>query len=229
MISREVAAARDTSHAEPGHTSQRDASPVAISVVHASLDLATYALMIGTFTDEPLSGIERFIDRQFGGLLSTWIELDRYPTALGTSRFVPPAVGDAQPTEPPGCYVVGLGRSIDFGRAELAHAVRNCLVDRCLALYALGERTPGTNIRLGVSSTLMGVGAEEGLRVEDSVAGIVDGVLRANDDLAQYEASRSVPVAVPCRRARAHRALRRAGQPRRRRRPLAGDQGRPPR
>ena len=66
-------------------------SPVAISIVHASLDLATFALMIGTFVDEPMTGVERFVDRQLGGLLSTWIELDRYPGELGTSRFVEPA------------------------------------------------------------------------------------------------------------------------------------------
>ena len=97
-------------------------SPVAISIAHASLDLATFALMIGTFIDEPMTGVERFVDRQLGGLLSTWIELDRYAGELGTSRFVEPAPVGAPATEPPGCYVVGLGRSSDFGRVQLAHA-----------------------------------------------------------------------------------------------------------
>src|SRR6266508_4324391 len=73
-----------------------DATPVVIGVVHASLDHASYALMIGTFAGEQFGGVERFIDSQFGGLLSSWVELDRYPTALGTSRFIAPA----RPGEP---------------------------------------------------------------------------------------------------------------------------------
>ena len=172
-------------------------SPVAISIVHASLDLATFALMIGTFVDEPMTGVERFVDRQLGGLLSTWIELDRYPGELGTSRFVEPAPVGSPATEPPGCYVVGLGRSSDFGRVQLAHAVRACLIDRCLPLYSPVDGLAAEHqVRVGVSSTLLGVGVEDDVRVEDSVAGIVDGVLRVNDDLAQYEASRSIPVSV---------------------------------
>ena len=42
-------------------------SIVAISIVHGSLANAEYALMIGAFAGEQLTGTERFIDRQFDG------------------------------------------------------------------------------------------------------------------------------------------------------------------
>ena len=46
-------------------------SDVAITVVHGSLDHATYALMVGSFAGVQLSPVERFVGRQFAGLLSS--------------------------------------------------------------------------------------------------------------------------------------------------------------
>ncbi|HEY5422134.1 MAG TPA: hypothetical protein VIK05_01605, partial [Ilumatobacteraceae bacterium] len=106
---------------------------VEITIVHGSLGGAEYALMIGGFADEQLGGQERFIDRQFAGLLTSWEEVGLFPTKVGASRFI-----DLNPdveTEPPGCYVIGLGSVVDLQREQLTFSVRQALVDRCIRLY----------------------------------------------------------------------------------------------
>ena len=72
------------------------AGEVTVSVLHGSFDCAGYALMIGVYSDEEMSGAERFLDRQFGQLLSGWQDLGHYPGQLGTSVF-----GIASPTGTP--------------------------------------------------------------------------------------------------------------------------------
>ena len=164
---------------------------VEISIIHASLASADYPLMIGGFADEQLGGQERFIDRQFAGMLTSWSEVDLFPTEVGTSRFIEPTP-DAE-TEPPGCYVIGLGSVVDLQREQLTFSVRQALVDRCTRLYREHHAGSATTalIEVGVASSLMGVRSDRGLRVEDSIAGIVEGVLQANQALALYESSRA--------------------------------------
>jgi len=172
-----------------------DDTHVEISVVHGSVANAEYPLMIGGFEGEQFGGTERFLDRQFGGLLASWSEIDLYPRQLGTTRFVEPSRSPDKETEPPGGYVVGLGPMADLGREELSFGVRQALVDRCMRLYR--DPPPGygasSRIEVGVSSLLIGVREENGIRIEDSVAGIVEGVLQANLALARYEAAIAEP------------------------------------
>jgi hypothetical protein len=170
-----------------------DDTRVEITVVHGSVANAEYALMTGGFEGEQFGGVERFLDRQFGGLLTSWSEIDLFPRQLGTARFIEPSRTADKETEPPGGYVIGLGPLSDLGREELTFGVRQALVDRCMRLYR--DHPPGVDaarmIEVGVSSLLIGVGEENGLRIEDSVAGIVEGVLQANLALARYEATMS--------------------------------------
>ncbi len=174
-----------------------ESSELRISVTHASFENARYALMVGHFEGEALSGAERFLDRQLDGRLTSWIEVDRYPAALGTSIFVRP-VEQGPPTRPPGAHIVGLGSTIKLGRNELSYTVRQALVDRCLRLYresgaSAGDPDADAPIQVGVSSILLGVRHDDAMRIEDSVAGIVEGVLAANRLLARYETTRPNP------------------------------------
>ena len=172
-----------------GYDGADDQSVVEITIIHASLANADYPLMIGGFGDEQLGGQERFIDRQFAGVLTSWAEVDLFPTEVGTSRFI--ELSPDVDTEPPGCYVIGLGSVTDLQREQLTYGVRQALVDRCIRLYREPVAGDGRLVEVGVSSSLMGVRADRGLRVEDSVAGIVEGVLQANHALGLYESSRS--------------------------------------
>jgi hypothetical protein len=172
-----------------------DDTHVQISVVHGSVANAEYPLMIGGFEGEQFGGTERFLDRQFGGLLTSWSEIDLFPRQLGTARFVEPSRTADKETEPPGGYVIGLGSMAELGREELTYGVRQALVDRCMRLYRdppVGCG-PTDRIEVGVSSLLIGVREENGIRIEDSVAGIVEGVLQANLALARYEAAIAEP------------------------------------
>jgi hypothetical protein len=172
-----------------------DDTHVEISVVHGSVANAEYPLMIGGFEGEQFGGVERFLDRQFGGLFTSWSEIDLYPRQVGIARFIEPRRTADKETEPPGGYVIGLGSLADLGREELTFGVRQALVDRCMRLYR--DPPPGTvptsGIEVGVSSLLIGVREENGIRIEDAVAGIVEGVLQANLALARYEAAIAEP------------------------------------
>src|SRR6478672_698068 len=95
--------------------------PVTVTVRHAGFDRASYALMVPVYVDEEMSGAERFLDGQFGQLLSGWRDLGRYPGALGTSVFVEPEK-DVKECEPPGAYLVGVGSSLDLDRRRLRFA-----------------------------------------------------------------------------------------------------------
>ncbi len=174
-----------------------DGTIVSISVSHCSLEEAQFAVMVGTYANESLAGAERFLDHQLGGELMARFQIDRYPSEVGTSLFLPADEVVDHISDPPGAYVVGLGSTIKLGRPELARTVRQALVDRCLRLYVGGPgnepavRPASGVIQVGVSSTLMGVRNNDGLSVVESVAGVVEGVLEANRALVRYEATRS--------------------------------------
>ena len=191
-----AAADADTTPKTPEQPSTTPDDPgeqpvVEITIIHGSLGCADYPLMIGGFAGQQLGGQERFIDRQFAGLLTSWAEVELFPTDVGSSRFIEPNA-DVE-TEPPGCYVIGLGSMVDLQREQLTFGVRQALVDRCIRLYREQPAVDhdGALVEVGVSSSLMGVSSDRGLRVEDSVAGIVEGVLQANHALALYESSRT--------------------------------------
>src|SRR4029078_2272662 len=90
---------------------------------------------VGGVECEQFGGPERFLDRQFGGLLTSWSEIDLFPRQLGTARFVEPSRSPEKETEPPGGYVIGLGARAELGREELTYGVRQAVVDRCMRLY----------------------------------------------------------------------------------------------
>ena len=183
---------------------EEDGTIVEITVSHGSLEEADYALMVATYEDETLSGAERFLDRQLNGLLSSSFDAGFYPGELGgKSLFLRPHPVVTERTSPPGAYIIGLGRSVDLTRSRVRHAVGQALIDRCLQLATYPADHPDGELReVGVSSTLLGVRNADGLSVTESVCGIVEGVLDANQGLVRYEAARVAahnPVRYPLR------------------------------
>jgi beta-lactamase superfamily II metal-dependent hydrolase len=161
---------------------------IEISVVHSGYEGAEFPLIIGTFDREQISEPERFVDRQFHGQLSALAAVGEYPRRLGESVFIEPS--DEEPTEPPGAYVVGLGVASELSRSAVADTVRRAVVRRCVALYPVRDDEIPTICDVGVSSTLLGIRNGDLLRIEDAVVGVVQGIMRANDELAEYERSR---------------------------------------
>ena len=133
-----------------------------------------------------MSGAERYLDARLGGILRARYDIDHYPGELGSSMFIDP--DPDRPTMPAAAYVVGLGPTTELGNLELASAVRQALVRRCLRLYDVPHPAGGL-VEVGVSSILMGVRNNDGLSIPDSVAGVAQGVIDANARLAQYEAN----------------------------------------
>jgi hypothetical protein len=173
---------------------------VTVSVLHGSFDCAGYALMIGVYDDEEMSGAERFLDRQFGQLLSGWRDLGHYPGALGTSVFVESGRDVPPASEPVGAYLVGLGSGLCLGPRQLRFAVYRGLIDRCLRLYrpagdARAEDAAAVRL-VGVSTALLGIREDTGLRIEDSVTAILEGVRDVNRRLGEYERGRGGPGRV---------------------------------
>jgi hypothetical protein len=177
---------------------------VHITVSHGSFEQADYALMVSTYEDETFTGTERLLDVQLRGLLTASFEAGAYPGALeGRSLFIAPPPDERLESEPPGAYVVGLGQTTALSRDRLSFAVRQALVDRCTQLYG-HDCTPADDgfVKVGLSSTLLGVRTDAGLRIGECVSGIVDGVLQANGALATYEEARrrsGHPVKAPVR------------------------------
>jgi beta-lactamase superfamily II metal-dependent hydrolase len=175
---------------------------VKVSVLHAGFDAASYALMVGVYADEEMSGAERFLDDQFAELLSGWRDMGRYPGALGTSVFVTPGVDVDDGCRPIGAYLVGLGTALTLNRRQLEFAVRQALVDRCVRLYPpvstgpVGPDAEPKRIRVGVASALLGVRDDESLRVEDAVAGILEAVQETNHSLEHFELERRMDSQV---------------------------------
>src|SRR5690348_2465193 len=109
--------------------------PVVVTMLHGGFDAAHYALMVGVYADEEMSGAERFLNGQFADLLTGWRDLGRYPGPLGTSVFVEPGQDVAEGCEPIGAHLIGLGSAPSLDRRRLGLTVRRALVDRCLRLY----------------------------------------------------------------------------------------------
>jgi len=192
-----VSAAREPLAMEdPGDGTGAAQERVKVSVLHAGFDAASYALMVGVYADEEMSGAERFLDGQFAELLNGWRDMGRYPGALGTSVFVAPGVDVDNGCRPIGAYLVGLGTALTLNRRRLEFAVRQALIDRCVRLYPpvstgrVGPHAAPNRIRVGVASALLGVRDDESLRVEDAVAGILEGVLHTNRSLERFERER---------------------------------------
>lgn len=172
---------------------------VAVSVLHASFDCAEYALMVGVYADEEMSGAERFLDRQYGQLLSAWQDLGHYPGVLGTSVFVEPGHDVPDGSEPVGAYLVGLGTSLTLGPRQLRFAVYRTLIERCLRLYRPDGSAVDGPTGIGVSTALLGIRDDSGLRIEDSVAAILEGIRDVNERLAEHERGRQLQPGIGIR------------------------------
>ncbi len=179
---------------EPSEAGEPDDDTVfAIRVSHGSIEEADYAVIVGTYEDEALGGVERFLDRQLGGVLTATFEAGSYPGPFdGSALFVSPHPDVARRTSPPGAYIVGVGRGVDLTRSRIRHAVGQALIDRCLQIESWPSDEISEAVReVGVSSTLLGARDGDGVSVSEAVAGIVEGVIDANRALVRYEAARS--------------------------------------
>lgn len=161
---------------------------VSITAVHGSLECAGRHVLVGHFMGTPIDGAEGFLDERLGRRLSSRQLLGQYPERVGDWIVVdaPDPEEGGGPGYPPGAVVLGLDRPGELTREKLIAAVSEALVG--LAVARLEERISsgmpaGEPEQLRLASVAVGTGGVGAMSVEGCVAGMVDGVVAANETL----------------------------------------------
>lgn len=169
---------------------------VNIAAVHGSLECAGRHVLVGHFRGVPMDGAEGFIDERLSRRLSARQLLGSYPEEVGESIVVDaPKTGDGTaPGYPPGALVLGLGRPGELTREKLTTAVSSALIGR--AVVTMEERlscagpVPEPTLLL-FSAVAVGTSGVGAMSVEGCVAGLIDGLLAANEKLHGHVDPRS--------------------------------------
>ena len=173
-------------------TGEPELGRLRVTLAYGSLEHADFPVIVGHYDDAPIRGAEGVVDMRLNGILSRRHLIGRYPRAVGESMFLMAPHGVVQ--YPIGAYVLGLGSTGELSKSDLSTGVMRAIVDRCLRLYQYdgvrtltAEKAPEP-IHVGVSTVLIGSSLEAGgLAVDTCVAALVEGVVRANQALLQYE------------------------------------------
>lgn len=164
---------------------------VRIEAVHGSLECAGRHVIVGHFMGAPISGAEGFLDERLGRRLSARQLLGQYPERVGESDFVD--TPDPQPGGrrgyPPGAIVVGLDLPGELTRDKLTTTVSAALLK--YAIRTLEERVePGRQVvrpqLVQVAAIPIGTSGVGAMSVEACVAGLVDAVTAANEQLRRH-------------------------------------------
>ena len=164
---------------------------VRIEAVHGSLECAGRHVIVGHFMGAPISGAEGFLDERLGRRLSARQLLGQYPERVGESDFVDtpdPQAGERR-GYPPGAIVVGLDLPGELTRDKLTTTVSAALLK--YAIRTLEERVePGRPVArpqlVEVAAIPIGTSGVGAMSVEACVAGLVDAVTAANEQLRRH-------------------------------------------
>ncbi len=153
-------------------------------VVHGSLHAAHGPVLVGHYEGDGLFGAERYLDSRLDGRLARRFAVRQYPGRIGDVLVVdaPPAE-DGAAGRPPGAIVVGLGDVGDLTPRRLRRTVHAGVLE--WALRAADARGDGTPHELTLSSLLIGTRGGRALDVRESIAAILDAVVRVNARLAE--------------------------------------------
>ncbi len=151
---------------------------IKVSVAQGNLGFAKYPVMVGHYQGDTLISAEAQLDRYLDGRLAERHRLGRYPGPIETSAVI------LNPTaQPGGAIVVGLGEVGQLTPNQLARSVKHALIEYAIAQ---ADSTPGSE-PLSLTSLLIGTAAG-GLSVLHSMSAIFDGVVFANEVIADRNA-----------------------------------------
>jgi hypothetical protein len=143
---------------------------IRIRLVHGNLAFARWAVALGHYKGDTLVGSERHLDRTLDLRLTKRLELQLYPSEIGTSEIVLDKT-----TSPPGAIIIGLGQ---VGILTPGNLRRSIAV--ALRRYGVAVReTALADHRRGISIVLIGA-SEGGVGIRDSVYAILEATLEAN-------------------------------------------------
>ncbi|MEN1784927.1 MAG: CHAT domain-containing protein [Bacteroidota bacterium] len=150
------------------------AEEIAVKVVNADLEMATYPVMVGHFFMDLILSAEKALDGYLDGRLSQRLGIGNYPGQIGESE-----VFFNLKTQPKGAIICGLGAPEKLTTFLLAKSVKLAALKYAMFMrdnYTLPEAKKYAH---GLSCVLVGIGYGK-LPVKDSVKGILLGVSAAN-------------------------------------------------
>ncbi len=158
--------------------------PIHLRVVHGSLDYARHPLLVGHYLDDGVYGAVKRVDAKLQGQLGRALQLGLFAGAGGTTTYLRSASADCRAPAYPGAIVLGLGQVGDLTPALLVDTVARGVVNFVFEhlhqdAWARGEGL----LELRLSTVLVGTNVRS-LAVRDSLAGVLQGIRRAAQALA---------------------------------------------
>lgn len=144
---------------------------VAVSIVQGDLRVACYPTTVGHYEGDSIVSAEAVLDKMLGGSLTESHELGLYPGPINTvDIFFKPDRRESS------VIVVGLGRLGTLTSTRLQETISHAMLRYVRTLH---EFNMADDNELGISFLLVGSGAG-GIPLEDSIAALMRGVLKAN-------------------------------------------------
>lgn len=183
--------------------------PIEVRVAFGSLDYARYPLLVGHYQGDGVLGAALRVDEKLDGQLSHMIDLKLFAGAARTAIYLRPPSHDHLAPAYPGAVVVGLGTVGELTPGSLADTVTRGVLRHAFEHVNRDPWVPADGpVQLRLSSLLIGTHVQA-VTARDSLAGVLQGVWRAGQILAQPEAlGRPVQIAeVEIVEIEEHRAL----------------------
>lgn len=159
---------------------QMELPPISVTISHGDLFYAKYPLLAGHFEDDGILSAEKEINKNLGEALNYRHSLGIYPGPIGTNELF---LSDQPGFK--GAVIIGLGKPENLTSSELTKTVEQGVCKYLLNFKddAGLKSKSGSNIQTtGISSLIIG-GGYGGLKIENSLKGILQGVHNANQKM----------------------------------------------
>jgi CHAT domain-containing protein len=159
-------------------------NPISVIISHGDLSYATFHVMAGHFKNDGILYAEKSIDNNLNFILKYKQSIGSYPGDIGTNEIL-------NSTTPffKGAVIVGLGEPGKLTSFSLAKTVEIAITDYLLQLCS-SKNCPDT---IGISTLLIGSGYG-GLSIQNSTIAIVEGVTKANNNIASLMGNRQCRI-----------------------------------
>lgn len=169
---------------DAGEASRRHQEPIRLRVVHGSLDYARHPLIVGHYLDDGVFGAVKRVDSKLQGQFSRALQFGLFSGAGGSALYLRSAGPDGQAPAYPGAILLGLGQIGELSPASLVDTVARGVLQFAFDHLHQDAWSRGAGpLELSLSTVLVGTSVRS-LTVRDSLAGVLQGVWRASQALA---------------------------------------------
>jgi CHAT domain-containing protein len=155
--------------------------PISVSIGNGNLKFASFPLMVGHFENDGIISAEKALDSHLEGELDRRHRLGLYPGPVGTSEII--LSGKSKKLQ--GAIIVGLGRQGLLTEFILTNTIEQGVAKYLAYLNSRPNRAGNQDLktqRTAISTLLIGSGYG-GLRIENAVRAILQGVQNANEKI----------------------------------------------